>query len=139
MLKIGVVWLHQMSIDHPTALFVCLDEFFRVSKNLRRRLVVVLNLTLCIGKSTLNNLDDNLIEGRFNLIRRSNDVSQSNNFVPSPQVGSHKDPDYGTHHARDAALLFKTLGYDLNFFSSAMIVNTQYMHILHFHLKKLAC
>ena len=55
------------------------------------------------------------------MIRRSNDVSQSNKFVPSPQVGSHKDSVYGTHHARDAALLFETLGHRLNFFSSAMM------------------
>ena len=93
------------------------------------------NLSTIVQTLALDDGDDNLIEGRFNLIRRSNDVSQSNNFVPSPQVGGHKDPNYGTHHARDAALLFKTLGHDLNFFSSAMIVNTQYMHILHFHLK----
>ena len=93
------------------------------------------NLSTIVQTLVLDDGEDNLVEGRFNLIRRSNDVSQSNNFVPSPQVGSHKDPTYGTHHARDAALLFKTLGYDLNFFSSAMIVNTQYMHILHFHLK----
>tara|TARA_B110000116_G_C16746217_1_gene541041 strand:+ start:218 stop:1285 length:1068 start_codon:yes stop_codon:yes gene_type:complete len=93
------------------------------------------NLSTIVQTLALDDGDDNLIEGRFNLIRRSNDVSQSNNFLPSPQVGSHKDPNYGTHHARDAALLFKTLGHDLNFFSSAMIVNTQYMHILHFHLK----
>ena len=93
------------------------------------------NLSTIVQTLALDEDENNLVEGRFNLIRRSNDVSQSNNFVPSPQVGSHKDPIYGTHHARDAGLLFKTLGYDLNFFSSAMIVNTQYMHILHFHLK----
>ena len=93
------------------------------------------NLSTIVQTLALDDGQDNLVEGRFNLIRRSNDVSQSNNFVPSPQVGSHKDPTYGTHHARDAALLFKTLGYDLNFFSSAMIVNTQYMHILYFNLK----
>ena len=62
-------------------------------------------------------------------------LSQSSKFVPAPQVGAHKDSVYGTHHARDAALLFETLGHRLNFFSSAMIVNSQYMHILHFHLK----
>jgi len=78
---------------------------------------------------------DNLIEGRFTLIRRSNDVSQSSKFVPSPQIGEHKDDKFGTHHARDAVMLFKTLNLDLNLFSSAMIVNSQYMHILHFHLK----
>ena len=93
------------------------------------------NLSTIVKNLALEDGDDNLIEGRFNLIRRSNDVSQSSKFIPSPQVGKHQDKDYGTHHARDAALLFDTVGLKLNLFSSAMIVNSQYMHILHFHLK----
>ena len=93
------------------------------------------NLSTIVNNLALIDAKDNLIEGRFTLIRRSNDVSQSSKFVPSPQVGVHKDNKYGTHHARDAVLLFKTLNLDLNLFSSAMIVNSQYMHILHFHLK----
>ena len=72
--------------------------------------------------------------GDFTCIRRANDVSQAKNFIPSPQVGGHKDPNYGTHHARDAAKLFETLGLNLDLFSSAMKINTQYMHILYFHL-----
>ncbi len=93
------------------------------------------NLSSIVNTLALDEGADNLIEGRFNLIRRSNDLSQTSKFLPSPQVGLHKDVDYGTHHARDAALLFKTINMDLNLFSSAMIINTQYMHILHFHLK----
>ncbi|SVD23113.1 uncharacterized protein METZ01_LOCUS375967, partial [marine metagenome] len=105
------------------------DKFIQVvSCNTHNLSTIVNNLALIDG-------EDNLIEGRFNLIRRSNDVSQSTKFVPSPQVGKHQDNEFGTHHARDAALLFKTLNLDLNLFSSAMIVNSQYMHILHFHLK----
>ena len=93
------------------------------------------NLSTIVNNIALFEDKNNLIEGRFNLIRRSNDVSQSSKFVPSPQIGKHQDDNYGTHHARDAAELFKTINLDLNLFSSAMIVNTQYMHILHFHLK----
>ena len=93
------------------------------------------NLSSIVNTIALSDGEDNLVEGRFNLIRRSNDVSQSTKFIPSPQVGTHKDEIYGTHHARDAALLFKTMNLDLDLFSSAMIVNSQYMHILHFHLK----
>ena len=105
------------------------DKFIQVvSCNTHNLSTIVNNFALIDGK-------DNLIEGRFNLIRRSNDVSQSSMFVPSPQVGPHKDKNYGTHHARDAAALFSTINLDLNLFSSAMIVNSQYMHILHFHLK----
>ena len=93
------------------------------------------NLSSIVNNIALSSGEDNLVEGRFTLIRRSNDVSQTSKFVPSPQVGKHADDIYGTHHARDAVQLFKTIDLDLNLFSSAMIVNTQYMHILHFHLK----
>ena len=93
------------------------------------------NLCTLVKTLALSDGEDNLVEGRFNLIRRSNDVSQSNQFVPAPQVGKHGDNIYGTHHAKDAVSLFETLNLDLNLFSSAMITNSQYMHILHFYLK----
>jgi len=78
---------------------------------------------------------DNLVEGRFVCIRRANDISQDGSFVPSPQVGSHKDAQFGTHHARDAYHLFATLGYKLNLYSSALKVNSQYMHTLWFNIR----
>ena len=94
------------------------------------------NLCCLIDTIVLNGeSQDNLEEGMFTFIRRSNDVSQTSGFVPSPQVGTHKDPKYGTHHASDAAKLYETLDKDLNLFSSAMKINSQYMHILHFHLR----
>jgi len=77
----------------------------------------------------------NLVEGRFLCIRRSNDISQDTSFVPSPQVNRHKDERFGTHHARDAWHLFNGLGYDLNLLSSAVKVNSQYMHAIHFNIK----
>lgn len=78
---------------------------------------------------------DNLVEGRFLCIRRANDISQDGSFCPSPQVGKHKDGRFGTHHARDAWHLFATLGYDLNVFSSAIKVNSQYMHLIQFNIR----
>ena len=93
------------------------------------------NLSTIVKTLVLDDGLDNLIEGRFVLIRRSNDLSQSNNFVPSPEVGKHADSVFGTHHARDAYHLFKTINLDLNLYSSAMKINSQYMHILHFNLK----
>jgi hypothetical protein len=50
-------------------------------------------------------------------------------------VGKHGDPIYGTHHARDAYHLFKTMGLELNLFSSALKLNTQYMHVIQYHLR----
>ncbi len=78
---------------------------------------------------------DNLVEGRFVCIRRSNDISQDAKFVPSPEVGAHGDPQFGTHHARDAWHLFNTMGQDLKLFSSAVKLNTNFMHALQFYLK----
>jgi glyceraldehyde-3-phosphate dehydrogenase (NAD(P)) len=79
--------------------------------------------------------EDNLEEGRFLCIRRANDISQTKGFVPSPDVGKHGDPVFGTHHARDAYHLFRTKGLELNLWSSAVKLNTQYMHCIYFTLK----
>jgi glyceraldehyde-3-phosphate dehydrogenase (NAD(P)) len=79
--------------------------------------------------------ESNLVEGRFVCIRRANDISQDNDFCPSPKVGAHKDERFGTHHARDAHYLFRTLGMNLNVFSSALKVNSQYMHSVWFDIR----
>jgi glyceraldehyde-3-phosphate dehydrogenase (NAD(P)) len=78
---------------------------------------------------------DNLVDGRFVCMRRASDLSQDDSFVASPEVGKHKDPRFGTHHARDAWHLFNTMGYDLDVFSSAVVLNTQYMHTIFFDIK----
>ena len=78
---------------------------------------------------------ENLTEGRFVCVRRANDTSQSSGYIAAPSVGSHSDDIFGSHHAKDASELFATLGYKLNLFSSAMKINTQYMHVLWFSLK----
>ncbi len=92
--------------------------------------VSCLTNTLAVGADP-----DNLVEGKYVCVRRANDLSQAGNFIPAPQVGTHGDDKYGSHHAADAAALFATLGMDLNLFSSAMKVNSQYMHVLWFNLK----
>ncbi|HXY56771.1 MAG TPA: hypothetical protein VEH01_04065 [Nitrososphaerales archaeon] len=74
-----------------------------------------------------------LKDGKFLCIRRASDISDSKEFVPSPKVSMHEEP-WGTHHARDAYYLFKTLGMDLNLFSSAIKTNSQFMHCIWFDL-----
>ena len=74
-------------------------------------------------------------EGKFLCLRRANDISMDDSFIPAPQVGNHSDPKFGTHHARDAYHLFKTKGLDLDLYSSAVKLNTQYMHAVHFSIK----
>ncbi|MBM3316262.1 MAG: hypothetical protein FJY75_00275 [Candidatus Eisenbacteria bacterium] len=94
------------------------------------------NLAVVIDTLALQDKDPgNLVEGRFVLIRRSSDISQDGSFVPAPAAGKHDDARFGTHHARDAWHLFKTLGYELPLFSSAMKVNTQYMHSMWFSIR----
>ena len=92
------------------------------------------NLSTIVNTLALDEGIDNLKEGRFTLIRRANDLSQTSSFVPSPQVGIHSNDTFGTHHAEDAYHLFNTMGIKLDLFSSAMKVNSQYMHILYFTL-----
>lgn len=93
--------------------------------------IAVLIRSLAIDADGTNHLDD----GRFLCMRRANDISQDDGFVASPTVEAHKDERFGTHHARDAHRLFETLGYDLNLYSSAVKLNTQYMHSIQFSLQ----
>ena len=93
------------------------------------------NLCCITHTLALDGDHDNLEEGKFVCIRRANDISQPGSFIPSPQVGKHESRKYGTHHAEDAAGLFHTMDIDLNLFSSAVKVNSQYMHVLWFTLK----
>ncbi|MEM7582781.1 MAG: hypothetical protein AAF560_05330 [Acidobacteriota bacterium] len=86
---------------------------------------------------TLTEQDDgsfSLERGTFVCMRRANDITQTASFLPAPQVGSHGDDEFGTHHAKDANRVFKTLGQDFNLFSSAVKLNTQYMHSIWFNL-----
>jgi len=73
--------------------------------------------------------------GRFVCMRRANDVSDVKSFIAAPEAGKHDDPKFGTHHAHDAHRVFETLGEKLNLFSSAIKLNTQYMHTLWFDLE----
>jgi len=79
--------------------------------------------------------EDNLEKGTFVCMRRANDLSEEGEFLPAPEVGKHDDVLFGTHQARDAYHLFKTLGLDLSLYSSALKLNTQYMHVIHFNIR----
>ncbi|HEX4497747.1 MAG TPA: hypothetical protein VIE43_18885, partial [Thermoanaerobaculia bacterium] len=76
-----------------------------------------------------------LKKGTFVCMRRANDISQVDGFIPAPNVGKHEEPQFGTHHARDAHHVFETLGLDVNVFSSAVKLSTQYMHSIWFNLE----
>jgi glyceraldehyde-3-phosphate dehydrogenase type II len=92
------------------------------------------NIAVLVNTIALTDRPDNLDLGRFVCLRRANDISQEEDSVPAPTVSRHDDPQFGTHHARDAYHLFRTLGLELNLFSSSMKLNTQYMHAIWFDL-----
>ncbi|OGF57681.1 MAG: hypothetical protein A2Z21_05380 [Candidatus Fraserbacteria bacterium RBG_16_55_9] len=105
------------------------DKYIQVvSCNTHNLAVLVHTLALAEGR-------DNLKAGRFVCMRRDSDISQESESVSSPEVGDHGDERFGTHHARDAFHLFQTLELDLNLFSSAIVLNTQYMHTIWFDLQ----
>jgi glyceraldehyde-3-phosphate dehydrogenase (NAD(P)) len=105
------------------------DRFVQiVSCNTHNITTLIKTLTHQDGKYALR-------KGTFVCMRRSNDISQADSFVPAPNVGKHEDPNFGTHHARDAHHVFETLDLDLNLFSSAVKLNTQYMHSIWFNLE----
>ena len=107
------------------------DKFIHVVSCNTHNIAVILHT---LGMDNGND-PENIQEGRFVCMRRSNDISQDSAYVPSPQAGKHDDPEFGTHHARDAWHLFKTLGMDLDLYSSAIKLNTQYMHAMWFQLR----
>jgi glyceraldehyde-3-phosphate dehydrogenase (NAD(P)) len=106
------------------------DQFIQVVSCNTHNLAVLID-TLALGPEKENNLE----EGHFVCMRRANDLSQVGDFIPAPEVAKHEDSRFGTHQGRDAHHLFKTLGLDLDIHSSALKLNTQYMHTIHFNLK----
>ena len=106
------------------------DQFIQIVSCNTHNLSVLIETLALEGEGP-----DNLLGGRFVCMRRANDISQDSGFVPSPVVGTHDDERFGTHHARDAWHLFNTLGYDLDLFSSAVKLNSQYMHAIYFDIR----
>lgn len=115
---------------NDAALIPGADRFIQVVSCNTHNLAVLID-TIGLHDET----SDNLIEGRFVCLRRSSDISQEGSFISAPEVGRHKDAHFGTHHARDAWHLFQTVGLNLNLFSSAIKLNTQYMHSIWFNLR----
>jgi glyceraldehyde-3-phosphate dehydrogenase (NAD(P)) len=123
----GKMYAHGIN---DVALVPEVDRFLQVVSCNTHNLAVLIN-TLGLHEES----PGNLVEGRFVCLRRSSDISQEKDFIPAPDVGIHKDMQFGTHHAKDAWHLFQTLGLDLNLFSSAIKLNTQYMHSIWFNLR----
>lgn len=93
------------------------------------------NVSSLVDTLSNHEVERNFVSGDFTCIRRSNDISQNDNYSPSPEVGKHKDTRFGTHHAKDSYDLFRTINLMPDLFSSAMKVNTQYMHTIRFNVE----
>jgi len=106
------------------------DKFLQVVSCNTHNLAVLVD-AIALGPEGDNNLE----RGVFVCMRRASDISQENEYLPAPTVSRHDDRQFGTHQARDAFHLFATLGLDLDLYSSALRVNTQYMHVIYFNLK----
>ncbi len=106
------------------------DRFLQVVSCNTHNLAILIEALALASEDTAN-----LIAGRFVCMRRSSDISQEKSFIAAPEAGAHKDKTFGTHHARDAWNLFQTRGLALDVFSSAIKLNTQYMHSIWFNLR----
>jgi glyceraldehyde-3-phosphate dehydrogenase (NAD(P)) len=93
------------------------------------------NLAILIKTLGMDGDNSTMERGTFVCMRRANDVSQTKDYTPAPQVGKHDDEEFGTHHARDVFHLYETLGLRPNVFSSAVKLNTQYMHSVWFNIR----
>jgi len=102
------------------------DRFLQVvSCNTHNLAILIKTLGMDDGKLTMD-------RAKFVCMRRANDISQTKDYAPSPQVGKHDDDAFGTHHAHDVFHLYETLGLHPKVFSSAVKLNTQYMHSVWF-------
>ncbi len=86
--------------------------------------------TLCPDTSKLE-------DGDFVVVRRSEDIGHHERLVGATVVARHRHPQYGTHHAEDAARVFTTLGVqNLPLTSSDATTPSQVMHSVRFRLRR---
>ncbi len=89
------------------------------------------NIAALVRAIALENDGPGLDRGRVLCIRRGTDVGQSGTAPLAPKVSIHDETE-GTHHAHDVIELYRTKGVELDLFSSAIKVPTQYMHTIWF-------
>ena len=63
------------------------------------------------------------------------DISDGGELLSRPKGAKHDNTRFGTHQARDAHHLFKTLGLDLGLYSSEVKLNSEYMDVSYFNLR----
>lgn len=81
-----------------------------------------------------NNLS-NLKEGDFVIVRRSEDLGNTQRLVGANVLSRHLNNSIGTHHAIDVKDLFETKNETLNIQSSDITTPSQLMHSVRFNLE----
>lgn len=86
--------------------------------------------------TTFSNSDlSNFIEGDFVIVRRSEDLGNSERLVGANVLSRHLNNEIGTHHAIDVKDLFHTKNIELDIQSSDITTPSQLMHSVRFNLK----
>jgi glyceraldehyde-3-phosphate dehydrogenase (NAD(P)) len=104
------------------------DRFIQVASGNAHSLAYIAKLFGFDGDAS------HLLSARFVCMRRSSDFSQERGYVPSPKILPHDVEHFGTRQAREACLVYKTMGLNLNLRSSVVQVPTQLMHTIWFSL-----
>lgn len=77
---------------------------------------------------------EDLIEGDFVIVRRSEDLGNHQRLVSANVVSRHLDESLGTHHSIDVKDLFETKNIQLNIQSSDITTPSQLLHTVRFNL-----
>ena len=91
----------------------------------------IANIIDCLTNSN----SDNLIDGDFVVVRRSEDIGQHERLVTANVVSRHMNEQFGTHHATDVNDLYATKNIHLNIQSSDVTTPSQLLHTVRFNLK----
>lgn len=83
---------------------------------------------------TCNDIDD-VVEGDFVVVRRSEDIGNHQRLVTANVVSRHMEAEVGTHHAIDVKDLYNTINVSLPIQSSDITTPSQLMHTVRFNIK----
>ena len=78
--------------------------------------------------------NNDLVDGDFVIVRRSEDLGNHQRLVSAYVVSRHLDESLGTHHSIDVNDLYKTKNIELNVQSSDITTPSQLLHTVRFNL-----
>lgn len=111
------------------------EKFFQVVSCNTHVLSAILRNVAMTNNERYWPIKSNHFRSRFVIMRRATDISQAKNFVQAPTIAAPDDDEFGSHHAKDVYHLYKTLGHELDLYSTAIKLNTPFMHTVHFSIE----